>query len=557
MEGNDRHKTMTRRGFVRALGSVAMATAASAAMASTGCSAGSGSAEHADDQQDAANNSGSVSASVATSSEVQAGNVPSNYGLSPYIASDGTYDYFASWSAGGICRAAVDGTSTQVIVEGIHEGASDNGTSTVFSYLNLDGNTLYYLRSDGFQSDDPTVSVHAVATDGSGDHTLYMTPSGDGRRIMGLYLYDHQLYMPIWGDSWEVWSMAEDGSGIGKLYEMDHSTYSEQFYLTEDTFYIMDTALGKGDTGGTSSLLCQPSGQSDYQTIEIPGDTASNGGFVVQDGSLYVLSYDEGSDKRSLLRMSLDDGGVTDSHTLEQGGSFGAMAKDSVFTLDGPHGDGQGGYETSVGVTPYESDGMTGTFTLPLRNGVFSRLGVADDHLLVSDNGEDGFLGGAVCSIDYEGNTLHDYVDGKTSIDIVEHDAPDNPESYDLSDMSGQSVYELTGTLRSRYMDTSETLMGWSTTLYTLELPRSVEVTYSDAFGEDEKQSVSVVQVADAESNPDVGSAGQEPEPKVDSTWEPYVDKTVTIDFLGAFDSGTRHTIVTPALNKPILKQVY
>ncbi|MGN0055330.1 MAG: DUF5050 domain-containing protein [Atopobiaceae bacterium] len=332
----------------------------------------------------------------------QMGNTPSNYAIGGYAVSDKDYDYFYSITRGGICRAKNDGSSTQVIVPGVSDG------SRLYGNFSLDGGRLFYTEN-GY--DDGT-EIHSVGTDGSDNHVLASFSGGSGQEnLSAMYLYDQKLYvLTNVSDgsasklTYTVRTMDEDGSNQQKVGSFQTEGSPTVFLTKDKAFYTYSSSSNYGDTstitpGKVYSVNLDGSNVTQvYQcAVGMPYS------LVVQDDKVYVGESNYQTNQVALVQMDLD--GSNSKVISTQGSYVEAIADGVVYVGVADESEDMRTIKISL------SDGSAST--LPSTSGYYySQFYCAGDHLVEYEAGDGGYMGVSVCSVDYDGNKLHDYVVG-------------------------------------------------------------------------------------------------------------------------------------------------
>lgn len=481
--------------------------------------------------------------------EHMSGNEAVNYADRALCVGDEDFDYFYSSTMGGICRARTDGSATNVIVP------TGDGFHCYISWFSLDGDQLFYL-GQSYGDDDDVFGVHTVNTDGSDRKVIY-TPD-DNSDIEGVYVYDHTVYvLTMANDSYDVWTMGEDGSNQKRIVQGLAAGGKNPFLTSDAIYYVISHSSRNGGDDTPDELYVQDLDGTDARRIYTSG-LMSLGYPVPHDGELFITEHGrEGTDITGsrLTSMQTDGSDVRTVYSSSDNREFKLVnltAKNAYLLQDI---DAYDCYFGRLLIATYESS-PDSAHAIDLPTSYASHnLERGGKHVLDFCNGVPD-IGMAVYALDFDAGYIYkvcDYVtDDLTGTDS--EDVPQNVMTYDLTDNSGATVTELTGTLRSYYLDTDETGMGWGATEYVLELPSPIAVTY-ESYGNTRigNDIVDVVQVSSAENSPALG----ETEPETDPAWERYVGKVVTLSCTGAFDSGTRHIIFSPALHKPTVVRVF
>lgn len=481
--------------------------------------------------------------------EHMSGNEAVNYADHALCVGDEDFDYFYSSTMEGICRARTDGSATDVIVP------TGDGFHCYISWFSLDSDQLFYL-GQSYGDDEDVFGVHTVNTDGSDRKVIY-TPDSDVD-VEGVYVYDHKVYvLTMANNSYDVWTMDEDGSNQKRIAQGLAAGGKNPFLTSDAIYYVISHSSQNGGDDTPDELYVQDLDGTDARRIYASSMgrlgqpvTGSGGIFITElgregtdaTGSRLTWVRTDGSDVRTVYSSS-------DNKELKLVNLTGR----SAYLLQDI-----GTYDCYFGrllIATYESSPDSAHVIKLPTSYASHNLERGGKHVLDFCNGVPD-IGMAVYALDFDASYVYkvcDYVTDDLSGADGE-DVPQNGMTYDLTDNSGATVTELTGTLRSYYLDTDETGMGWGATEYALELPSPIAVTYesygSNRIGND---IVDVVQVSSAENTLALG----ETEPQTDPAWERYVGKVVTLSCTGAFDSGTRHIIFSPALHEPTVVRVF
>lgn len=378
---------------------VALAVAAFVLLHVVGVSSGGGSSSKGAVATSDGTNVGGV-----TVGGTEMGNTGSNYAMAAPSVSASDYDYFYSYERRGICRAKDDGSSMDVIVPFA-------STSDTASWLNLDGDTLFYLKTEN--SGGTSYTVHSAKTDGSGDSIIYtLSAAGSsGSSIQGVYLYDHVLYVldesydsSSHRSTFDLWTMGEDGSNQQKVggYQTDGTTGP---FVTKDKIYFTYTA-SYSSNNPMGEVYSQNLDGSDFTKIYTSTVGSIYGMPIVQDGKIYFAESNS-SMKRSVITQTALDG--SNASELYQADAYSlylrAVADGKVYVVSyGDYGD------SSQRLTSVPLDGGDTSVIAVQDNAYNPFVCTADDHLLVTDGGDGGAAGLTVYTMDYDGNKLHDYV---------------------------------------------------------------------------------------------------------------------------------------------------
>lgn len=227
----------------------------------------------------------------------------------------------------------------------------------------------------------------------------------------GVYLYDGLLYVVAWSHdegssatTGELWTLAEDGSGRERVASWPDG-YADGSFVTPEGWFLIKSP-GADEPG---ELWRVPLDGSDAERIYAAGQQGRLDDLVIQDGRVYVLERGGSGGSTSLVRMGLDGSDVRVLRTFDESyASVMALAEGSLYVSLPEEGQEVGG-ELSVHIVSGEDGSESGSLGIPSRV-VFVTLGVGEGHLIVSQNGEDGFLGRAVSTTDLAGNELCDYV---------------------------------------------------------------------------------------------------------------------------------------------------
>lgn len=339
------------------------------------------------------------------------GNTASNYASGGLSVSDDSYDYFYSSTQGGICRAAKDGSSVDVISE---REAGWNGWAGHFS---LDGSTLFYENTDSENySNSTTYSVHAINADGSDDRTIYSISSANSAAstIEDVYLYDHMVYVLVstldsdtMRTTYGIWTMNEDGSNQHQAGGYTSDRGGGIPFLAKDKVYFCYTPSSSDGSSTSGEVYVQnydASESSKLYTSDVGGMYGTP--FMVGD-TIYVEETDNAQGIFNVVAMGLDG---SDPHTV-----FSSTTSESWYNLVAvTHGClylSHSDHDALVGsITRAPLDGDdTSEITLGQEYNLF--MNDAGDHLLaIGLGGDTGSMGLDVASFDFEGNKLHDYV---------------------------------------------------------------------------------------------------------------------------------------------------
>lgn len=337
------------------------------------------------------------------------GNTASNYASGGLSVSDDSYDYFYSSIQGGICRAAKDGSSVDVISE------REPGWNGWASHFSLDGSILFY-ENDDYSTNSTTYSVHAVNADGSNDRTIYSISSASnaGSAIEDVYLYDHMVYVLVstldsdtMRTTFGIWAMNEDGSDQHQAGGYTSDSGGGIPFLAKDKVYFCHTPPSSDGSSTNGEVYVQNYDGSETRKLYTSDVGNMYGTPFVVDDTIYVEEANNAQGIFNVVAMGLDG---SDPHTV-----FSSTTANTWYNLVAvmhgclyiSHKD----YDTLVGsITRAPLDGGdTSEITLGQEYNLF--MDDAGDHLLAIGIGDDmGSMGVDVASFDFEGNKLHDYV---------------------------------------------------------------------------------------------------------------------------------------------------
>ena len=370
----------------------------------------------------AGSDTSSASQAAAT---LQVGNSSSAYAGGGLVATDGSYDYFMA--DGSIYRAACTGSDTSnpsIIVQ-----ASSSTES--MSNLNIDGDRIYYMKSNGSTSDSATYVLCSAKKDGSDAQELYTLPTSGSSNTMinAVYLCNQKLYIvtyPFTTDAtadvtYSVTEVDESGNVIGtSSYKADPS--SSATMADGRIFYTYRPA---GSNGTTGYIYSQNLDGSDSKVVYTKGNMAIAGTIVADSGKVYFLEYSTQNLSAGYQLAEVGEDG-SDYATISVSGvslasttSLVGAAKGAVYLLDWSD-------TTPVLASVSEDGGTAEKTTLPkvLGWGAISTIG---DHLLLDDYDSAG-SGTLIARYDLNGSQLFKYTTpGRTTSKTT------NPVSYDSS----------------------------------------------------------------------------------------------------------------------------
>lgn len=337
------------------------------------------------------------------------GNTASNYASGGLSVSDDSYDYFYSSIQGGICRAAKDGSSVDVISE------REPGWNGWASHFSLDGSTLFY-ENDDYSTNSTTYSVHAVNADGSNDRTIYSISSASnaGSAIEDVYLYDHMVYVLVstldsdtMRTTFGIWAMNEDGSDQHQAGGYTSDSGGGIPFLAKDKVYFCHTPPSSDGSSTNGEVYVQNYDGSETRKLYTSDVGNMYGTPFVVDDTIYVEEANNAQGIFNVVAMGLDG---SDPHTV-----FSSTTANTWYNLVAVmHG--------CLYISHTDYDALVGSITgAPLDGGDTSEITLgqeynlfmddAGDHLLAIGIGDDmGSMGVDVASFDFEGNKLHDYV---------------------------------------------------------------------------------------------------------------------------------------------------
>lgn len=377
------------------------------------------------------------------------GNTSSNYASSAMSVSDDSYDYFYSSTHGGICRAAKDGSSVDVISE---REAGWNGWAGHFS---LDGGTLFYENTDYEDySNSTTYSVHAVNIDGSDDRTIYSISSASsaGSAIEDVYLYDHMVYVLVstldsdtMRTTYGIWVMNEDGSNQHQAGGYTSDSGGGSPFLAKDKVYFCYTPSRSDGSSTSGEVYVQNYDGSETRKLYTSDVGGMYGTPFVVDDTIYVEEANNAQGIFNVVAMGLDG---SDPHTV-----FSSTTTNTWYNLVAvTHG--------CLYLCHTDYDALVGSITrVPLDGGDTSEITLgqeynllmndAGDHLLaIGIGGDIGSMGVDVASFDFEGNKLHDYVvdGGNDATDAAQEEESSTTQSETADTDAGTTTETTTGT---------------------------------------------------------------------------------------------------------------
>lgn len=356
------------------------------------------------------------------------GNTASNYASGGLSVSDDSYDYFYSSIQGGICRAAKDGSSVDVISE------RESGWNGWASHFSLDGSTLFY-ENDDYSTNSTTYSVHAVNADGSNDRTIYSISSASnaGSAIEDVYLYDHMVYVLVstldsdtMRTTFGIWAMNEDGSDQHQAGGYTSDSGGGIPFLAKDKVYFCHTPPSSDGSSTNGEVYVQNYDGSETRKLYTSDVGNMYGTPFVVDDTIYVEEANNAQGIFNVVAMGLDG---SDPHTV-----FSSTTANTWYNLVAVmHG--------CLYISHTDYDALVGSITrAPLDGGDTSEITLgqeynlfmddAGDHLLAIGIGDDmGSMGVDVASFDFEGNKLHDYV---VDIQDADTDAAQDDTAFGL-----------------------------------------------------------------------------------------------------------------------------
>lgn len=381
------------------------------------------------------------------------GNTASNYASGGLSVSDDSYDYFYSSIQGGICRAAKDGSSVDVISE------REPGWNGWASHFSLDGSTLFY-ENDDYSTNSTTYSVHAVNADGSNDRTIYSISSASnaGSTIEDVYLYDHMVYVLVstldsdtMRTTFGIWAMNEDGSNQHQAGGYTSDSGGGIPFLAKDKVYFCHTPPSSDGSSTNGEVYVQNYDGSETRKLYTSDVGNMYGTPFVVDNTIYVEEANNAQGIFNVVAMGLDG---SDPHTV-----FSSTTANTWYNLVAVmHG--------CLYISHTDYDALVGSITrAPLDGGDTSEITLgqeynlfmddAGDHLLAIGIGDDmGSMGVGVTSFDFEGNKLHDYVvdiqdaDTDATQDDTDVASQDQKANTDANEASSASTIPQTKTYR-------------------------------------------------------------------------------------------------------------
>ncbi|MGN0055639.1 MAG: lectin-like protein [Atopobiaceae bacterium] len=381
------------------------------------------------------------------------GNTASNYASGGLSVSDDSYDYFYSSIQGGICRAAKDGSSVDVISE------RESGWNGWASHFSLDGSTLFY-ENDDYSTNSTTYSVHAVNADGSNDRTIYSISSASnaGSAIEDVYLYDHMVYVLVstldsdtMRTTFGIWVMNEDGSNQHQAGGYTSDSGGGIPFLAKDKVYFCHTPPSSDGSSTNGEVYVQNYDGSETRKLYTSDVGNMYGTPFVVDDTIYVEEANNAQRIFNVVAMGLDG---SDPHTV-----FSSTTANTWYNLVAVmHG--------CLYISHTDYDALVGSITrAPLDGGDTSEITLgqeynlfmddAGNHLLAIGIGYDmGSVGVDVASFDFEGNKLHDYVvdiqdaDTDATQDDTDVASQDQKANTDTNEASSASTIPQTKTYR-------------------------------------------------------------------------------------------------------------
>ena len=343
---------------------------------------------------------------------VTMGNTASNYANGAPSVSDGTYDYFYTYSystgKGGICRAAKDGSGVKTILDRPSDMKGNYGQ------FSLDGDTLFYLSAENQEYLGKDIySIHSVKTDGSDDREIYTLSysSSDSSGVYRVYLYDSRLYVVTYSynsdnstTSYEILTMDEDGSNQRKAGSFT-TTWGSPF-VTKDRAYYYKMDFDSDSDHPTGMVYAQNLDGSDSQVIYSSRDSVMyvNSPYIV-DGKIYAEENNSSTGKYSVVCIDADGSNASTVYSHDQDDeslSLAGVTHGCLYVFDYKYDDDDNVVERA----PLDGSATT---TIPgVSNFYYVTVNEAGDHLLAigySDNGTT-----TTYTIDFNGDILQSYV---------------------------------------------------------------------------------------------------------------------------------------------------
>ena len=358
------------------------------------------------------------------------GNTSSNYAGGAMTASGGAYDYFFSAKEGGLCRTS-DGTGIQTVVA---LPAQSDLASDTFSWLNLDGDRIYYLwlASTGKGN---SYSIHSAAVDGSGDSTIYSAPEGNEgstEEYRALFLVDHKLYVvgvPRSGSelsnvTYTVHQLDEDGN------EQSSWTFaaSSQARLSTDGSRLWYTNYPNGADATAFEIMSENLDGTDNRLI-YTGTGWTADAPLIADGKLYCTEYASGT--QTLSSMEPDGTGKQALYSASAASKdacarLAAVAQGNVYLV------ASNSDTTPQAIIVPTAGGASSTATLPF-TGKYLALTTGSDHLLLTGGytGVPYVTGENVATMDYSCTQIAQLAGSKAAASSSA--SSDVPVAYDSS----------------------------------------------------------------------------------------------------------------------------
>lgn len=260
------------------------------------------------------------------------------------VVSDGTYDYFYSLDHGGIVRAAVDGSSTELIYPIDTMTTNEGGMVSSFSgVMSLDDGHLFFLVSRfrsgseaaGEGLDDDYEDLHRIATDGTGDTVVYRLDCGnyDGEPD---YQYDVARWGAYGGSLYIVeetrFSGFEPGEYSYQLVRTDHGGGNREelalvtssvdcvLFITPEKLYHATGAYAFGDAEVLNELYVQNLDGSEFRRV-YTGNMGDVSLRAVRGDRLYLVEGGE-ADTRRVTSIAVDG---SDAQILYEQGSSASI----------------------------------------------------------------------------------------------------------------------------------------------------------------------------------------------------------------------------------------
>lgn len=350
-------------------------------------------------------------------------NISVGYG---YGVSDGEYDYFLSYQAGGVCRAKWNDDNPQA--ELIYPLEMDQNSYSYATSLNIDDGWLYLCEfSYDYSGDgDETQQIVRMRTDGSEPETVYEFDMDDDEdvtySISSLYIFDGKLYVlgskylrDTTKNVYQVIRMNEDGSDVEELGEVQVDGYA-YFVLTPTRMYY---AVGRNNSSSTSQTMSTIYAQDlDGSNLSVVYESkvGAISALTYKDGRLYFTESNSNVNYQQFVSVAEDGSDVKQLYESKPGKNayVGMYSDDSMYLIVYENENGYAEFPSYLEAVPLSGEGETTRIDLPDPDGAFNiSLLYAGDHMIVLNGGGDvGSLGFEVWGMSLDGSEQKTYTSG-------------------------------------------------------------------------------------------------------------------------------------------------